>query len=542
MMGRRGLFFLLRSAALFFLVGAQTGFISIDCGLTESPSYVDENDNLTYVSDDGFVDTGVNRQVDPELKETNKRYQTVRAFPNYTRNCYYFPATIGARYFIRVAFMYGNYDGLNTPPSFDLYLGVDLWDNIKLDNVTHQYRSEIIVQAEASYTHLCLVETGGGTPFISYLKLRPLTDDVYAPANSSALVALTTFRRVNLGATGYVRYPDDRFDRIWTPDYDSYGTPYNTSEKIVESERSPFFALPSVVMQTAVYQLGGINISWLGGADRSFYVFLEFADILPTLSGTQRQMQVLENGQYWGEVNVSNLSPSILYSTSPSSAPQFTFSIQSANDSDEGAVLNSFEVYEVLTLSGSTTDAGDVTAITAIKEYYQLKRNWIGDPCLPDNSPWDGLTCGNDSRPWIVTLDLSNGGLSGEIVDHISKLTELKTLNLSRNNLQGPVPPFLQEMPNLINIDLSSNSLSGSIPNGLQEKVKNGEVMLRIDNNPLICQQDGCNQQESSNSSSSSSATAGSKGSNSATGLKNSYTVTAISVAIYLLLASCLSS
>ncbi|KAF3773540.1 hypothetical protein EJ110_NYTH55108 [Nymphaea thermarum] len=124
------------------------GFVSIDCGLTESPSYVDENDKLTYVSDDGFVDSGVSVQVDPELKEGTKQYQTVRAFPNYTRNCYYFQATIGVRYFIRAAFMYGNYDGLNSPPNFDLYLGVDLWDNIKLDNVTHRYWSEIIVQAD----------------------------------------------------------------------------------------------------------------------------------------------------------------------------------------------------------------------------------------------------------------------------------------------------------------------------------------------------------------------------------------------------------
>ncbi|KAF3773539.1 hypothetical protein EJ110_NYTH55106 [Nymphaea thermarum] len=53
---------------------------------------------------------------------------------------------------------------------------------------------------DASQIHACLVRTEGGTPFVSSLELRPLTDDVYAPANSSALVALTTFRRVPNGA------------------------------------------------------------------------------------------------------------------------------------------------------------------------------------------------------------------------------------------------------------------------------------------------------------------------------------------------------
>ncbi|XP_031488582.1 putative leucine-rich repeat receptor-like serine/threonine-protein kinase At2g19230 isoform X2 [Nymphaea colorata] len=203
MMERHGVLFLLCCAAVLLLGGAQTGFISIDCGLTETPSYTNvESDNLTYVSDDGYVETGVNMPLlDPNAIDgkTNKVYKTVRSFPNATRSCYHLPATVGSKYLLRASFMYGNYDGLNSPPSFRLYLGVDLWDTVTLASATHAVRSELVTQAVASVLYVCLVRTGGGTPFISSLKLRPLPSTLYAPANSS--IALTTFRRVDVGAT-----------------------------------------------------------------------------------------------------------------------------------------------------------------------------------------------------------------------------------------------------------------------------------------------------------------------------------------------------
>lgn len=41
-----------------------------------------------------------------------------------------------------------------------------------------------------------------------------------------------------------------------------------------------------------------------------------------------------------------------------------------------------------------------VSAITAIKEIYQVHKNWMGDPCIPKALCWDGLTCSYDvSKP-----------------------------------------------------------------------------------------------------------------------------------------------
>lgn len=47
-----------------------------------------------------------------------------------------------------------------------------------------------------------------------------------------------------------------------------------------------------------------------------------------------------------------------------------------------------------------------VSAITAIKEKYQVHKNWMGDPCVPNSMAWDGLTCSYavSSPPRITSL------------------------------------------------------------------------------------------------------------------------------------------
>ena len=75
--------------------------------------------------------------------------------------------------------MYGNYDQLNKPPTFDLHLGVDVWLTIQLDNSSHILVKEIIHTLKMDYLYVCLANTGLGTPFISGLELRPLIDSIY---------------------------------------------------------------------------------------------------------------------------------------------------------------------------------------------------------------------------------------------------------------------------------------------------------------------------------------------------------------------------
>ncbi|KAL4318664.1 hypothetical protein GQ457_18G023880 [Hibiscus cannabinus] len=84
--------------------------------------------------------------------------------------------------------------------------------------------------------------------------------------------------------------------------------------------------------------------------------------------------------------------------------------------------------------------------------------NWKGnDPC--DN--WSGISCAQGN---IVSVRLSNKGLSGTISGNFANLTSLTTLDLSGNNLTGTIPTELTTLPKLSRLDVSNNQLYGKIP------------------------------------------------------------------------------
>ncbi|XP_076898122.1 putative leucine-rich repeat receptor-like protein kinase At2g19210 [Bidens hawaiensis] len=68
----------------------QSGFISIDCGIPEGTKYTDNKTGINYVLDAGFIDSGINLEILSIYKYSNLDYQlnTVRSFPENTRNCY----------------------------------------------------------------------------------------------------------------------------------------------------------------------------------------------------------------------------------------------------------------------------------------------------------------------------------------------------------------------------------------------------------------------------------------------------------------------
>ncbi|GMH08815.1 hypothetical protein Nepgr_010655 [Nepenthes gracilis] len=64
----------------------------------------------------------------------------------------------------------------------------------------------------------------------------------------------------------------------------------------------------------------------------------------------------------------------------------------------------------------------------------------------------------------LVLLDLSDNMLYGDIPFSISKLKKLEFLNLKNNQLTGPIPSTLTQLPNLKTLDLARNQLTGEIP------------------------------------------------------------------------------
>ena len=130
-----------------------------------------------------MIDTGIVKTVSSDSPANLRRNaKNLRSFPQGTRNCYTLRPEQGKNnnYLIRAIFVYGNYDGENQIPVFDLHLGVNEWTTVDLTNAGPYglYRDVIHVPL-TDYIDVCLINTGSGVPFISSLELRHLENSIY---------------------------------------------------------------------------------------------------------------------------------------------------------------------------------------------------------------------------------------------------------------------------------------------------------------------------------------------------------------------------
>ncbi|RVW52017.1 putative leucine-rich repeat receptor-like protein kinase [Vitis vinifera] len=443
-------------------VHAQTGFISIDCGVDED--YIDNTTKLFYSSDANFIDSGENKNIPYDFTSTiyEKQLTNVRSFPKGVKNCYTLPADQGKdnKYLIRAVFMCGNVQEYNNQlPEFKLYLGVEEWDSVTFNSSYNIVRREIIYVPKTDEIYVCLVNTDSGTPFISALELRPIDDSIYNKTHLDRWCFLTV-SLLNIFNFS-TRYGDDVLDRIWGPyswsSGESIKAPYSSSG-LSENQ----FKLPAKVMETAVKPVNGTSLDfYLDGIDSSqeFYVYLHVAEIETLVQGQIREFTV--------SVNKKAISSAI----QPRYMIADTYFTQSS-------------------LSG-------IDAMKKIKSVYQVtKSSWQGDPCLPRNYSWDGLICSDNgyNAPSITSLNLSSSNLAGKIDKSFSNLTSLQYCkDLSYNSLNGEVPEFLSEMSSLKTLNLSGNKLTGSVPSALLAKSNDGTLSLSLDGNPDLCKTNSCN-------------------------------------------------
>lgn len=172
---------------LIHLVHVLLGFISLDCGLspTDLP-YNDPSTGLTYSTDDGLVQSGKTGKIQKEFEAIfSKPSLKLRYFPDGVRNCYSVNVTESTNYLIKAVFVYGNYDGLANDPSFDLYIGPNLWSTVDMNGRTNGTIEEIIHRTISKSLQVCLVKTGTSNPFINTLELRPLQNNTYNTQSGS---------------------------------------------------------------------------------------------------------------------------------------------------------------------------------------------------------------------------------------------------------------------------------------------------------------------------------------------------------------------
>ncbi|KAK7844125.1 putative leucine-rich repeat receptor-like protein kinase [Quercus suber] len=421
----------------------------------------------------------------------------LRSFPQGIRNCYNINIMQGTKYLIRGTFFYGNYDGLSKLPQFNLHLGVNKWDTVKIENVSVVVIKELIHVPSQNYLQVCLVNTGLGMPFISAIELRPLNNKTYVTISGS----LALFSRYDLGSLSRTvyRYPVDVYDRIWYPYFDNEWTSLNTTLTI-DSQSNNYYQPASIVMGTAVTPINvtaPLDMYWDSeSATSEYYIYMHFAEVEHLKPNQSRSINITLNGNYWWSIS----SPLYLYTTTVCSqsaleiAQTYNFKLFKTEGSTLPPIINAIEIYSVRNHSQPGTNKQDVDAITNIKSTYELKRNWEGDPCLPQAYSWAGLHCSYDSinPPRIISLNLSAGGLTGVISADISNLMMLQYLDLSDNSLTGSIPKFLSQLEYLRVLNLERNQLTGSVPADLIERSNNGTLLLRVDENSSLCGSGSC--------------------------------------------------
>ncbi|VAH21450.1 unnamed protein product [Triticum turgidum subsp. durum] len=425
-------------------------FITIDCGLPEHSSYVNNRTKIPITSDAGFTDAGYNRNISAEYvrpqPQLSKNYLNVRSFPDSVRSCYTLPSLVpGSKYLLRALFMYGNYDGLDKLPVFDLYLGVNFWWRVNISRAEGSVLAEVIAVIPDDSVQVCLVNIGLGTPFISELDLRPLENTLYRQANATQ--GLVLIDRRNMGDTGNypIRYPEDPYDRAWLPwSNPEFWLDISTKEKVQENIGSLRLHAPSAVLQTAVTALNDsesktVELSWkteLDHVDRMLgcVAILYFAELQILAGNAVREFNTIVDSGPNHPYRPEYLVGDALYDGNPHEClSRYNITMVATANSTLPPTINAFEYFSVISTANVGTDLQDVSAINAIKVKYQMKRNWMGDPCAPKSFVWDGLTCSYvlSGRPRITSINMSSGGLKGDISSYFGDLKGIQSFKLT---------------------------------------------------------------------------------------------------------------
>ncbi|PWA59733.1 leucine-rich repeat transmembrane protein kinase protein [Artemisia annua] len=484
----------------------QSGFISIDCGIVKGSTYTDNVTGINYVSDSNFIDSGESHNILPVYNTSADFTQltTLTSFPKNTRNCYTLKPTQGKgyKYLIRARFMYGNYDYINQLPEFDVFLGPDYWDTVNFAKATSIKDMEIIHVLSSDYIHVCLVNTGHGTPFISAIELRALGTNIYS---ETIFGSLNLYRHVDFGTgQGTIRYKADKYDRLWNSMDGSNYTLLYTSDKIATASSKNI--VPSDIMSTALMPPKSasdqIGFYWIPrNATEQFIFYMHFAELEILKRNETREFNLYWNGKFLhGPFSPQYHTTISIYSAKPETAAlRYTVTLNKTKRSTLPPIMNAAEIYAIKQLPQRQTNDQDASAMWSIKSAYRLKKNWQGDPCVPLEYVWDGISCryNETGSHRIVSLNLSTSGLDGPINPALANLAMIHTLDLSNNILTGIVPSFLAGLIFLKVLKLKGNYFTGPIPAELLAKSNKGLLSLSFDGEPTsynatICDTNRC--------------------------------------------------
>ncbi|KAJ0977535.1 hypothetical protein J5N97_013009 [Dioscorea zingiberensis] len=450
----------------------------LNCGASSAS----EIGGIKWLSDDPYISYGVPKNL--SISGLLPTLSTLRSFPFKASDvpckfCYTIPVFRNATYLVRTTYYYG---GPGSPPVFDLIVDGTFWTVV---NTTGDYANnassyyEGVFGARGKHLSVCLgvnVYTESD-PFISALEVILLENSVYN-ATDFTKNAMGLIARSNFGSTGAtVGYPDDNFHRFWHP---VTGIMNSTSSNQTISASGFWNLPPENVLSTALVADPDkiMELQWppVSLSNSSYYIALYFADTLFSSSRTF-SIHINENSFYNNlEVTSSGLMIfSSIWNLSGSTK------IILLPGSTLPPLINAGEIFGVFPVKGLTITR-DVIALESIKKgILNPPTNWNGDPCLPREYSWIGVTCSEGDKIRVVSLNLSSMGLSGTLSPSIGNLTALTTISFANNNLTGPIPE-LSRLKLLEKLHLQDNQFIGDIPPSLAELKSLQELFLQNNN------------------------------------------------------------
>ncbi|KAM0847869.1 hypothetical protein ACQ4PT_054754 [Festuca glaucescens] len=319
----------------------------------------------------------------------HESWYNVRSFAGASaRNCYTLRSLVpGLKYLVRTSFMYGNYDGLNRPPVFDLHLGVNYCYTVSISRPDEAKFVEVISVVPDDFVQVCLINTGAGTPFISGLNLRPLKNTMYPQATKAQ--GLVLLSRLNYGsAGGIVRYPDDPYDRLWFPSVNPVLWTERSTTRKVQNVDSDSFEAPSAVLQTAIRPRNGsqIQLSWkpqpqTNDPSPACFAIMHFTELEILSSNAVCEFYINLNGELWHR---DAATPAYLYSgpsynTVASRKSQYDITINATASSTLPPIINALEVYSAIPTTNLGTDFANGSMKNSLKPRNEITTSYTSE-------------------------------------------------------------------------------------------------------------------------------------------------------------------
>ncbi|KAG8371403.1 hypothetical protein BUALT_Bualt13G0084100 [Buddleja alternifolia] len=360
-----------------------------------SDSYKDEN-LIAWTGDDKYIQNGESHSVQTD-NSISHVLDTLRVFTTRKKNCYYIDSIRRGRVLVRATFYYGNYDSKSSPPTFELQFDGNPWVTVETSSSDYVYYEVAYVMKNDSIS-VCVAQTNSGQfPFISAIEVRGLEMFMYGVTNANYPLFLR--RRVAFGSNATIRYTDDPYDRIWTPEVPNNGLLRVSSDAFFSSVTILNDIPPPAVLKHAVTAISPNSSIQLPMGLPSFetlgYINWYFSEVTRLRPNQLRSFRIFKDNESFSEPILplyENCTQTYVFGVNASSGT--TFSLVPTNDSTLPHFRHS-------------------------------------------SMPWKSLN-------WF----LGNFNLSGMLPD-FSSMDALQIIDIHNNSLGGPIPDFLGTLPHL---------------------------------------------------------------------------------------------